>query len=175
MMSKGVAVVGMVITFFIGMAMMYGIDHSQRGFSLGGDSSVAWTDAESPVPVDSKDPMWGNRAAPVTIVQFSDFQCPFCSRVETTIDQIKATYGKEKVRILWKNEPLPFHNNAKPAAEAAQGVFVLAGNDAFWKFHALVFKNQSGLTTDNYVDVGQAGRREGRSQVPPRPGGPHLG
>ena len=73
--------------------------------------------------------MWGNRNAPVTIVVFSDFQCPFCSRVEPTVDQIKATYGKDKVRIVWKNSPLPFHPNAKPAAEAAQGVFALAGNE----------------------------------------------
>src|SRR3954471_3447933 len=98
-------------------------------------NGAAWSDEESPVPISSKDPMWGNRAAPVTVVIFSDFQCPFCSRVEGTIDQEKTTYGKDKVRLIWKNEPLPFHPNAKPAAEASAGVFALKGSDAFWNFH----------------------------------------
>jgi protein-disulfide isomerase len=151
MMNKGVAVVGFIICFLAGMALMYGVDHSKGGLSIGGDSNLAWSDADSPVPVDSQDPMWGSRKAPVTIVIFSDFQCPFCSRVEPTLEQVKQTYGKEKVRMIWKNQPLSFHPNAKPAAEAAQGVFAMAGNDAFWKFHDLAFKNQSALSTDSYV------------------------
>jgi protein-disulfide isomerase len=99
--------------------------------------------------------MWGKRDAPVTIAIWSDFQCPFCSRVEPTLDQVKTTYGPDKVRLIWKNNPLPFHNNAKPAAEAAQGVFALAGNDAFWKWHDTAFKNQSALGTDSYVKWAQ--------------------
>ncbi len=60
----------------------------------------------------------------------------------------------DKVRIIWKNEPLPFHPNAKPAAEAAQGVFALKGNDAFWKFHDTAFKNQKALGEDELREVG---------------------
>jgi protein-disulfide isomerase len=89
------------------------------------------------------------------MVIFSDFQCPFCSRVEPTVQQVKDTYGPDKVRVVWKNEPLPFHPNAKPAAEAAQGVFALAGNDAFWKFHDTAFKNQSALGPDSYTKWAQ--------------------
>jgi protein-disulfide isomerase len=154
MMNKGTAVVGFILCFLAGMALMYGVDHSRKGFDLTADSASsggAWSDNDSPVPVDSKDPVWGNRNAPVTIVVYSDFQCPFCSRVEATMDQVKTTYGKDKVRIIWKSNPLPFHQNAKPASEAAQGVFVMAGSDAFWKFHAAAFKNQSALTTENFV------------------------
>jgi protein-disulfide isomerase len=154
MMNKGTAVVGFILCFLAGKALMYGVDHSRKGFDLTADSAAsggAWSDNDSPVPVDSKDPVWGNRTAPVTIVVYSDFQCPFCSRVEATMDQVKTTYGKDKVRIVWKSNPLPFHQNAKPASEAAQGVFVMAGSDAFWKFHAAAFKNQSALTTENYV------------------------
>jgi protein-disulfide isomerase len=94
--------------------------------------------------------MWGKRDALVTIVQYSDFQCPYCSRVEPTMDQVKSTYG-DKVRVIWKNNPLPFHQNAKPAAEAAQGVFATSGNDAFWKWHDTAFKNQGSLGADSYV------------------------
>jgi protein-disulfide isomerase len=151
MMNKGTAIIGFLLCFLAGMGLMYGIDHSKKNLDVSSDSSVAWSDGDSPVPVDSKDPMWGSRSAPVTIVVFSDFQCPFCSRVEPTMDQVKTTYGKDKVRILWKNEPLPFHPNAKPAAEAAQGVYAMAGNEAFWKFHDTAFKNQSQLSTDSYV------------------------
>lgn len=154
-MNTGVAVIGFILCFLAGAALMWGYDtkRMRAGDAIGADTTAAgaaWSDDDSPIPIDSKDPTWGSRTAPVTIVQFSDYQCPFCSRVEPTIQQVKDTYGPDKVRIVWKNEPLPFHPNAKPAAEAAQGVFALKGNDAFWKFHDTAFKNQSSLSPDNY-------------------------
>jgi protein-disulfide isomerase len=157
-MNVGVAVVGFVLCFLAGAGLMWGIDAQRmKGGGITADSSgTTWADDESPIPVSSKDPMWGSRTAPVTIVQFSDFQCPFCSRVEPTIDQVKSTYGPDKVRIVWKNKPLPMHPNAKPAAEAAQGVFALKGNDAFWKFHDTAFKNQSALSPASYETWAQA-------------------
>jgi protein-disulfide isomerase len=156
-MNTGVAIIGFVVCFVAGAGLMWGYD-ARNGVGkhdISADSGGAWSDADSPIAIDSKDPMWGSRSAPVTIVEFSDYQCPFCSRVEPTVQQIKDTYGPEKVRIVWKNEPLPFHPNAKPAAEAAQGVFALAGNDAFWKFHDTAFKNQSALGPDSYTKWAQ--------------------
>jgi len=120
-----------------------------RGRSKGA-ATAAWSDAASPVPVTSDDPMRGNRDALVTIVVFSDFQCPFCSRLEKTLDDVRAKYPPSDVRILWKNEPLAFHTNARPAAEAARGVFVLGGNTAFWTFHDRAFANQTALNSSNY-------------------------
>lgn len=108
-----------------------------------------WSDADSPIPVSYADPMRGERDALVTIVVFSDFQCPFCSRLEPTLDSVRSRYGRD-VRIIWKNQPLSFHQNAKPAAEAAQGVFELGGNQAFWRFHDKAFANQSSLNRDTY-------------------------
>ncbi len=152
--NGGVAIVGFVLCFLAGIAVMYGYDQRRvRSGEISADTTAvggAWDDSESPVPVTSKDPMWGKRDALITIVQYSDFQCPYCSRVEPTMDQVKTTYGPDKVRIIWKDNPLPFHQNAKPAAEAAQGVFALAGNDGFWKFHDTAFKNQGSLSTDSY-------------------------
>jgi protein-disulfide isomerase len=137
---------------------MWGVDarHSNAAGTTADSAGGAWSDDESPVPVSSKDPVWGNRNAPVTIVQFSDFQCPYCSKVEPAIDQIKTTYGPDKVRIIWKNKPLPFHPNAKPAAEAAMGVFALKGSEGFWKFHDTAFKNQSALSPASYETWAQA-------------------
>src|ERR1700733_8025277 len=156
--NAGVAVVGFILCFLAGAAIMWGVDtrHPNTVGMTADNSSTTWSDEESPIPISSKDPMWGSRTAPVTIVQFSDFQCPFCSKIEPTIDQIKQTYGPDKVRIIWKNKPLPFHPNAKPAAEAAAGVFALKGNDAFWKFHDTAFKNQSQLPPTSYEQWAQA-------------------
>ncbi|MDX2054264.1 MAG: thioredoxin domain-containing protein [Polyangiaceae bacterium] len=152
MINKGTAVVGFIMCFLAGMFLMWGIDR-KNGVSISaeGSEAAAMVDqSDSPVPVTSKDPSWGKADAPVTVVVFSDFQCPFCTRVNPTMEQVKKEYGPDKVRVVWKNNPLPFHQQAKPAAEAAATVFALGGNDAFWKFHDLVFQNQSTLTDDNY-------------------------
>jgi protein-disulfide isomerase len=153
--NAGAAAIGFVLFFLAGVALMWGYDQwrlRSGGLTASGEgaSAAAWDDSESPIPISSKDPMWGKRDAPVTVVIFSDFQCPYCSRVEPTLEQVRQTYGPDKVRMVWKNNPLPFHQNAKPAAEAATGVFSLAGNDAFWKFHDTAFKNQGSLSDDSY-------------------------
>ncbi len=110
------------------------------------------------VPVSALDPQWGAHDAPVTIVEFEDLQCPFCSRVQATLAQIRDTYGPRKVRMVWKNNPLPFHQNARPAAEAAMALFGLKGSDAFWQFHDRAFANQNTLNDDSFnewaVDAG---------------------
>jgi protein-disulfide isomerase len=87
-------------------------------------------------------PARGPKNAPITVVLFSDFQCPFCGRVEPSITELEKAYPG-KVRVAWKNFPLSFHNNAKPAAEAA-----LAANEQgkFWEMHDILFKNQQNLT-----------------------------
>ena len=154
--NTGVAIVGFAMSFLAGGGLMWayasthGLAMGDLAASLSGGGS-AWSDEESPVPVSSRDPSWGNRGALVTIVEFSDFQCPFCSRVGPTMDQIRKAYGPDQVRIIWKNLPLPFHQNAKPAAEAAQLAYAAKGSEGFWKFHDKVFANQQTLTADNFV------------------------
>ncbi|NUO49075.1 MAG: thioredoxin domain-containing protein [Polyangiaceae bacterium] len=154
-MNKGTAVVGFLLSFLAGMLLMWGID---RGAPAGGvataenvQNPATWDDSGAAVPVTSNDPMWGSRSAPVTIVLYSDYECPFCSKVEKTFDALKEKYGPQKLRIIWKNNPLPFHKNATPASEAANTVFKLGGNDAFWKFHKVAFENQKALTPENFA------------------------
>ncbi|HEX3770339.1 MAG TPA: thioredoxin domain-containing protein [Polyangiaceae bacterium] len=103
------------------------------------------------VPVGPSDPTWGSRTAPVTIVEFADLQCPFCARVVPTLARVRETFGPNRVRIVWKSSPLPFHANARPAAEAGAGVFALAGSDAFWGFLELAFDHPGQLSEDGYV------------------------
>ncbi len=88
-----------------------------------------------------KSPMKGSKDAPVTIVIWSDYQCPFCSRVEGTLKQIEKEYG-DKVRFVWKDLPLPFHPNAKPSATLAR---VAAESGKFWEMHDKLFDNQKAL------------------------------
>lgn len=87
-------------------------------------------------------PSWGNPKAPVTIVEFSDFECPFCSRALPVLAQIKQEYGPEKVRIVFRDMPLPSHQRAVPAALASH-----CANEQgkFWEFHDSLFGNQAAL------------------------------
>ena len=96
-------------------------------------------------------PVRGPKNAAVTIVEWSDFQCPFCSRVEPTLKQIMDEY-KGKVRIAWKNQPLSFHPNAMPAAEAAMAAYE-QGNDKFWAMHDKLFEKQGELSPAFYEQV----------------------
>jgi len=100
------------------------------------------------VPVHAEDPSKGPKSAPVTIVMFSDFQCPFCSRVEPTLKALlEANPGK--IRLVWKDLPLSFHPHAREAAVVARVMHLARGDEAFWQFHARVFENQSSLSTES--------------------------
>ncbi len=96
-------------------------------------------------------PVKGPKNAPVTIVVFSDFQCPFCSRVVPTLHDIEKQYGN-KVKIGFKHQPLPFHPNARPAANAS-----MAANEQgkFWEMHDKLFANQGALDRQSLEKYGQ--------------------
>ena len=92
-------------------------------------------------------PFRGSEDAKVTLVEFSDFQCPFCARVSPTLDKIEETYG-EQVKIVFKHLPLSMHTKA-PAAHAAS---VAAGEQGkFWEMHDKIFANQRQMSEENYV------------------------
>jgi protein-disulfide isomerase len=97
------------------------------------------------------EPMRGTADAPVTIVEFSDFQCPYCSRGADTVEQILEKYGDD-VQFVFKHFPLDrIHPWARPAAIAAE----CAANqdkDAFWTLHDAYFANQQQITADNVID-----------------------
>ena len=86
-------------------------------------------------------PSKGSKNAPLQVVIFSDFQCPFCKRVEPQLSELEKEYGS-KVHMTWKNYPLPFHNNAEPAAEAAMAA---NAQGKFWQMHDKLFENNTAL------------------------------
>ena len=116
-MIKGTAIVGFIMSFIAGVFLMWGIDRG-RGPDIQAENAASGSgvpdQSAASVPVTAKDPQKGRADAPVTIVEISDFQCPFCSRVTPTIKQIEETY-KDQVRVVFKHNPLPFHNRARPA------------------------------------------------------------
>jgi protein-disulfide isomerase len=93
------------------------------------------------VATTTADPVRGVASAPVTIIEFSDYQCPFCARVNPTLEQVRKTYG-DKVKIIFKDFPLPNHPQAPKAAEAAH----CAGEQGkYWELHDHMFANQRAL------------------------------
>jgi protein-disulfide isomerase len=89
-------------------------------------------------------PSRGSADAPVTIVEFTDFQCPVCARTEPIIDQLLTEYG-DKVRLVVRDFPLDRHENAFIAAQAAESA---ARQGKFWEYTAILFKNQTELSAD---------------------------
>jgi protein-disulfide isomerase len=101
----------------------------------------------------------GTAAAAVTLIEFSDFQCPFCSRVTGTLDQIEKTYG-DRVRIVFKHLPLRMHSRAPLAHKAAEAA---NRQGKFWEMHDLIFANQRELSEAKYLEyAGQIGLDMGR-------------
>jgi protein-disulfide isomerase len=96
------------------------------------------------IAVPSDAPVRGARRAQVTIQIFTDFQCPFCARAVPTIDQLLAAYPNN-VRLVFRHYPLPFHEHAMLAHEAAWEVKLQAGDAAFWRYYRRLFENQQTL------------------------------
>jgi protein-disulfide isomerase len=91
--------------------------------------------------VEAKGPSRGPANAPITIVEFSDFECPYCSKAEEVVSEVVRVYG-DKIRVVYRDLPLPMHPNAAKAAEAAH----CAGEQGkYWEMHAKLFSNQRAL------------------------------
>jgi protein-disulfide isomerase len=100
------------------------------------------TTLPGPVEVSADDdPRKGPADAPVEIIEFSDFQCPFCKRGADTMDAVVDQYG-DQVTIVFKDFPLSFHNNAQIAGEAGE---CADDQNKFWEMHDWMFNNQGAL------------------------------
>jgi protein-disulfide isomerase len=110
---------------------------------LGQNSRVAITLEEPSLPVadiaEGGGPSVGDKGAPVTIIEFSDFQCPFCKGAQGALKRVLQAYGKN-VRLVFKNLPLEMHAQALPAARAA---FCAGEQNRFWQYHDALFTSNN--------------------------------
>ncbi len=106
-------------------------------------------------PVDvseDDDAVKGDKNAPVTIVEFSDFECPFCARFyQNTLPELISEYiDKGKVKLVYRDFPLSFHPNAKPAAIAAECAREQGGDKEYYAYHDKLYDNQGSFGKENF-------------------------
>jgi protein-disulfide isomerase len=107
----------------------------------------------------ARDHVYGNPSAPVSLIEYSDFECPFCKRFHLTAKEIIDSYGG-KVNWVYRHFPLPMHNpGAQIEAEASECVNQLGGNEAFWKFTDAIYartqSNGNGFPVTQLVPLGK--------------------
>ncbi len=158
--------VGITITALTAFGLNYSILKANIGdtatANTNSNARVAGAEDTAPAPQPTPEPapvvadiqvadddhIRGNADAPVTLVEYSDFECPYCFSVQPTLEQILEEYG-DQVRLVYRHFPLSFHPQAQKAGEAAE----CAGEQGeFWAMHDKLYElnEQDGLTIDNY-------------------------
>lgn len=108
--------------------------------------------ADNVPPVVANDHLRGNKQAQITLVEYSDFECPFCKRFHPTMKKILEEYP-DKVNWVYRHFPLPFHTNATPAALAAECANEQGGNAKFWQYADGIFADPSPLSAETISAV----------------------
>lgn len=101
--------------------------------------------------IDAGTRIRGKKEAKYTLVEYSDFECPYCSRGFQTVEALRKKYGAD-LRFVFKNMPLPFHPQAMPAAKYLEAVS-LQSQEKAWEFHDKLFENQSKLGEDFFKET----------------------
>lgn len=159
---------GIAVTTTIALASVLGMTWSGKMMTGGSQPMAAaptappsYQDPNAPVPpavpskpvkeVSDADHVRGNKNAKVTLIEYSDYECPFCKRHEPSMVQALKDFPND-VRIVYRHYPLTsIHPNAQKSAEAAECAAKLGGNDAFWKLHDKLFEISPALTPDALV------------------------
>jgi len=121
--------------------------NTQGGLAQGG-ANLPSAGHKVEVTITDTDPSLGDKDAPVTIMAFEDFECPFCARFsQQTLPLIIDRHVKsDQVRVVWKDFPLSIHSNAQKAHEAARCAWE---QDKFWEYHDTLFNNTNKLRTND--------------------------
>lgn len=99
----------------------------------------------------SDDRIRGNKNAKLALIEYSDYECPFCKRFHPTMQQVMKEYG-DQVKWVYRDFPLSFHANAQKEAEAGWCITELGGNDAFWKYTDAIFDRTTSNGTGFALD-----------------------
>lgn len=159
--------IGVAVSAVLGLSIVLAMVWNGKGLSNGGANAYAAANNPSPVDpyaqqpsgppagpvkeVGESDHVRGPANARVTLIEYSDFECPFCKRHAPTIDQALREYPND-VRLVYRHYPLTsIHQNAQKAAEASECAAKLGGNDAFWKMHDKIFEKSPAIGADALV------------------------
>ena len=156
---------GIAVSAVVGLGVTLNLVMGGRALAVGGSNTYVAPSVPSDVPsaqapvaagplkkVGSSDHVQGAKNAKVTLVEYSDFQCPFCSRHLPTVQQALKDFPND-VNLVYRHYPLSFHPEAQKAAEASECAAKLGGNDAFWKMHDDLFANQATLSRTLYTEL----------------------
>lgn len=156
-------VVGVLVLCTIGFFILLGMVLKGDGIELGGEKGSAKVannnGTTTPTPrapsksnapaVGEDDHIRGAENAKITLIEYSDFECPFCGRFHPTVKQVLEDYPND-VRIVYRHFPLSFHPEAQPAAEASE---CAAEQGKFWEFHDGIFDNQARIGSSLYTEL----------------------
>ncbi len=129
---------------------------TKNGSSAGAAAAVPGGAAAAAIsirPPSADDHIVGSLSAPVILVEYSDFECPFCSLIYPNLKKIVAD-SNGKIAWIYRNFPLDsIHPEARPAAEAAECIAAELGNDAYWKFADAIFADQQHMGSALYAKI----------------------
>ncbi len=167
--SLGIPIAIVLAAGLIAGAIVYtGMLKSGNPIQVGNGEKNEQVTAEIEVaPVTDKDHIRGNPNAPIMIVEYSDFDCPFCKNFHETMNKIMAEYGKDgKVAWVFRQYPISgLHPNSPKVAAASECVAKLGGNDAFWKFSDLAFGDRTINEPTNITRLSQYAESAGVSKL----------
>ncbi len=161
--SLGVPIAIVLAAALIAGAIVFtGMQKGGTGSNTDTDNNQVTAEVEV-APVTEKDHIRGNPNAPIIIVEYSDFDCPFCKSFHATMNKIMDEYGKDgKVAWVFRQFPLQqLHPNAPKTAAASECVASLGGNDAFWKFTDLVYGDRTTNEPANLAKLPEYAEKSG--------------
>lgn len=159
-LTVNLAIIAVIHAFIVGIFIIIGalIINSNSTSNNSGSPALAQAGNEEPIEVtpppevNGDDHVYGSRDADVFLVEYSDFECPFCQAFHSTAKEL-VDESDGKVAWVYRHYPLSFHPQAEPAALASECVADIGGNDAFWDFSDLLFENQTTLSDDTYAEL----------------------
>ncbi len=166
--SLGVPIAIVIAAVIIAGAIVFG-GKNGNPIQIGNQKNPAEQETKEIVvaPVTKEDHILGNPNAPIMIVEYSDFECPFCKNFHETMQRIMAEYGKDgKVAWVYRQFPLQqLHPNAPKIAAASECVAWLGGNDAFWKFADSVISDRGTNEPTNITKLPEYAEKAGADKT----------